>query len=99
LRAAHQGLEVKDAHQLVNRFRAQKSPEELALIRQAIEITVEAQRSAMRLAKTGVNEGEMQGLIESVFRQNGAESPSFASIVGSGPNSTTLHYELDNRTT
>jgi Xaa-Pro aminopeptidase len=99
LRTAHPGLVIRDAHEIVDRQRARKTPEELALIRRAAEITVEAERTAMRLATPGVNEGEMQGLVESVFRQNGAEAPSFTSIIGSGPNSTTLHYEINNRAT
>jgi Xaa-Pro aminopeptidase len=36
-------------------------------------------------------------LIEYIFRRNGADRPSFASIIGSGPNSTTLHYNADDR--
>ena len=39
-----------------------------------------------------MNEFEIQALIEYTFRRNGADRPSFATIVGSGPNSTTLHY-------
>ncbi|MEP6573063.1 MAG: aminopeptidase P N-terminal domain-containing protein [Gemmatimonadota bacterium] len=99
LRAAHLALVVKDGHELLDQLRAKKSPEELALMRRAIEITAEAQRTAMRVTTPGVNEGEIQGVIESVFRENGAGGPSFTTIVGSGPNSTTLHYEANSRTT
>jgi Xaa-Pro aminopeptidase len=44
-----------------------------------------------------MNEFEVQALIEYDFRRNGADRPSFSSIVGSGPNSTTLHYSTDDR--
>ena len=44
-----------------------------------------------------MNEFEIQALIEYTFRRNGADRPSFATIVGSGPNSTTLHYNADDR--
>jgi Xaa-Pro aminopeptidase len=44
-----------------------------------------------------MNEFELQALIEYTFRRNGADRPSFATIVGSGPNSTTLHYNADDR--
>jgi Xaa-Pro aminopeptidase len=44
-----------------------------------------------------MNEFELQALIEYTFRRNGADRPSFSTIVGSGPNSTTLHYNVDDR--
>ena len=44
-----------------------------------------------------MNEFEIQALIEYTFRRNGADRPSFSTIVGSGPNSTTLHYNADDR--
>src|SRR5678815_3626173 len=42
-------------------------------------------------------EFEVQALIEYTFRRNGADRPSFSTIVGSGPNSTTLHSNPDDR--
>ncbi|MGH7665018.1 MAG: aminopeptidase P family protein [Gemmatimonadaceae bacterium] len=81
----------------VAELRGTKSPAELALLRKAIEITVAAQREAMRLMEPGMNEFEVEALIEYTFRRNGAERPGFASIVGSGPNSTTLHYNANDR--
>jgi len=51
----------------------------------------------MRAMEPGMNEFEIQSLIEYTFRRNGADRPSFSTIVGSGPNSTTLHYNADDR--
>jgi len=73
-------------------IRAVKSPAELDLLRRSIYITVLAHRQAAMAVEPGMNEFEIQALIEGTFRRNGAERPGFASIVGSGPNSTTLHY-------
>jgi Xaa-Pro aminopeptidase len=58
---------------------------------------VKAQKEAMAAMEPGMNEFEIQALIEYTFRRNGADRPSFSTIVGSGPNSTTLHYGLDDR--
>jgi Xaa-Pro aminopeptidase len=44
-----------------------------------------------------MNEFEVQALIEYTFRRRGADRPSFSTIVASGPNSTTLHYNRDDR--
>jgi Xaa-Pro aminopeptidase len=92
LRRRHGGLRVNVANGAVERMRATKSPTELAFIRQAVEITVRAHNEMLRALEPGMNEFELEALIEYTFRRNGAERTAFASIVGSGPNSTTLHY-------
>jgi Xaa-Pro aminopeptidase len=97
VRRRHPDLVVKNATPNVEQLRAVKSPGEVALIRIAADITARAQRAAMLALQPGLNEFEIQALIEYVFRRNGAERPSFASIVGSGPNATTLHYNADDR--
>ena len=88
---------VKDANAAVDALRGKKSAAEQDLIRRAVDITVLAQREALRAIEPGMNEFELQALVEYTFRRNGAERPGFASIVGSGPNSTTLHYNADDR--
>jgi Xaa-Pro aminopeptidase len=93
----HPGLAPVDVNPVVERLRSRKSPAELALIEKAAAITALAQREAMRAIRPGMNEFEIQALIEYTFRRNGADRPSFATIVGSGPNSTTLHYSADDR--
>jgi Xaa-Pro aminopeptidase len=97
LRRRHPTLIVKVVNSLVEQLRGKKSNSELAMIRKAVDITVMAQRAAMQAVAPGMNEFEIQALIEYTFRRNGADRPSFASIVGSGPNATTLHYNADNR--
>ena len=97
VRRRHPELVVKNATPTVEQLRAVKSSGEIALIQTAADITARAQRAAMLALEPGLNEFEIQALIEYVFRRNGAERPSFASIVGSGPNTTTLHYNADDR--
>jgi Xaa-Pro aminopeptidase len=85
-------VHLQDLSPAITRLRAFKSPTEIDLLTRAIHITALAQREAMRAASPGLNEFEIQSLIEYTFRRHGAEGPGFSSIVGSGPNSTTLHY-------
>jgi Xaa-Pro aminopeptidase len=97
LQRKHPALQVTPVNDVVEQLRGTKSPAELALIRQAAEITVRAQKEAIAALTDGMNEFELQALIEYTFRRNGADRPSFATIVGSGPNSTTLHYSVNDR--
>jgi len=97
LAARHPGLKVRDAHPVTDSLRARKSPGELALLRSAIDVTVAAQREAMRTVKPGVWEYQIEALFADAFRRTGADGPAFGSIIGSGPNSTQYHYETNSR--
>ena len=81
----------------VSALRRIKSPAEQDLLRRAINISVAGHREAMKLIEPGMNEFEVQALVEYTFRRNGSNRPGFASIIGSGPNSTTLHYIANDR--
>jgi Xaa-Pro aminopeptidase len=97
LREAHPGLEVRNAHPHLDALRIRKSEAEMALLRRAVEITAVSLREAMSRIRPGMNEAELQTLIEVGFREGGAEGRGFSSIVGSGPNSTSFHYNHNNR--
>lgn len=94
--AGHAG-EVRTAREVLAPVRLVKDEDELRRLRRAIEITGEAQREAMRVASPGMYEYELEAAIEYVFRVSGAERVGFPSIVGSGPNSVTLHYDKSRR--
>ena len=76
-----------------------KDPDELRRLRRAIAITGDGLRAAMELAEPGMYEYELEARLEYVFRRAGAERVGFPSIIGSGPNSTTLHYDRNRRQT
>ncbi|MCC6316323.1 MAG: aminopeptidase P N-terminal domain-containing protein [Gemmatimonadaceae bacterium] len=97
LRGRHAGLQLTSANGALQQMRGTKSAAELELLRKAIAISADAHREAMRAVRPGMNEFEIQALVEYVFRRNGADRPGYASIVGSGPNATTLHYNRDDR--
>jgi len=97
LKQKHQAMRITTVNDVVEQLRGTKSAAELSLIKQAVEITVRAQKEAISALTDGINEFELQALIEYTFRRNGADRPAFASIVGSGPNSTTLHYNRNDR--
>src|SRR3989441_1166786 len=65
----------------------------------ARDIGVAGQIGAMQAARRGMYEYEIEAVLEAGFRRNGADRVGYPSIVGSGPNSTTLHYDVNRRQT
>lgn len=86
---------VTDARALIADLRVVKDAGELALIRKATDASVEAHRAAMRAAKPGMNENELTAIMQYEFQRRGCEQPAYSPIVGSGFNSTVLHYSED----
>jgi len=84
---------------VLDALRMEKTPDEMVLLRRAIDITAEAHREVMSQVEPGWAEYEIEALLEYVFHRLGAEAPGFQSIVGSGENSVILHYEANRRTT
>ena len=93
----HPGLEVRDAHPVLDSLRTRKSPSEVASLRRAIDITGGALREVMRALKPGMYEYEVEAMFQSAFRRSGGDGAGFVSIVGSGPNSTQYHYNANDR--
>lgn len=91
------GGEPVDVSTHLAALRLVKDGEELRRLRRAIEITMEAHRAAARAMAPGVWEYEIEATVEYTFRRMGAERVGFPSIVGSGPNSTILHYDKNRR--
>ena len=80
-------------------LRAIKTPGELQLMRRAIGISNQAHNAVIHDARSGWYEYQIQAMAEDIFTKNGAEYTAYPCIVGSGPNSTILHYETNRRQT
>jgi Xaa-Pro aminopeptidase len=93
------GIEVRNAASIIDPMRLIKSQAEINMLRRAVEISCEAHRQTIRSAKVGMAEYELEAIMEYHFMRQGAESPGYPSIVGSGPNTCILHYETSRRTT
>jgi len=77
---------------LLHEMRLIKTEEEIAIMQRAADITAEAHIEAMKAARPGMREYEIEALIEHIFRRHGAAAPAYTSIVGAGANATILHY-------
>lgn len=76
-----------------------KDKEELRLLQKAIDVSVDAHIATMSAAKPGMNEYELEAVMEYTFKKFGAEDVGYPSIVGSGYNSCILHYQNNRRVT
>ncbi|MGA3039434.1 MAG: Xaa-Pro peptidase family protein [Bryobacteraceae bacterium] len=89
--------DISDAGRPIARLRMHKSPEELALIQRSIDATLEAHRAAWKRAAPGEYEYQVAAAMTAVYFEAGCERHAYAPIVGSGPNSTVLHYSRNSR--
>ena len=92
LQAAIPEISVRDRTDLLPYLRSVKEPRELERMERAVAATLSAQRVAARSIRPNVQENWVEGLIGLEFKRAGAVRPAFSSIVGSGRNSTVLHY-------
>jgi len=90
-------VQVLDPSSYIHEMRLIKDAEEIRLMRKAADITCDALIEVMKAVQPGMFEYEAEAIIEFIFRTNGAQGPGFPSIVGSGPNSTILHYDANER--
>ncbi len=83
---------ISDPRDFIHKMRLIKDKYEIECMKKAAVISNSAHVLAMTSAKHGMYEYQIESLIESKFRSEGASGPAYPSIVGSGTNSTILHY-------
>jgi Xaa-Pro aminopeptidase len=88
----HPPQTIIDPATIVHEMRVFKSAAEIDLMQRAADIAAEAHCEAMKAARPGMKEYEVEALIEQIFRRRGAAAPAYNSIIGAGANATVLHY-------
>ena len=83
---------ARDVTSLTMPLRQVKDTGEIGLIKKASEASIAAQWAMMRDVKPGKTERAIAGEMTAVWMEHGCERGSYAPIVGTGINSTTLHY-------
>lgn len=91
------GIQVVDATDLVSGLRQVKTAYERKVLTRSVAISSDAHLAAMRAARPGRWEYEVEAALEEVYLANGAMSWGYPSIVASGPNATILHYGKSGR--
>jgi Xaa-Pro aminopeptidase len=93
LQMAEPQIKLKDVRGNIEALRTIKSPGEIAFLRKAIELSLDAHFAAMRMMRPGVYEYQVAAKMVEVHAMGGSEAEGYAPIVGAGPNSTALHYD------
>lgn len=86
---------MHDIKPLLAQLRLVKDAGEVELIRHATNASMAAHLAALRMIKPGINEHDVDALMQYEFLKGGCERPAYAPIIGTGANSTVLHYSAD----
>ncbi|TAK44913.1 MAG: Xaa-Pro aminopeptidase [Betaproteobacteria bacterium] len=87
---------LHDVRALLDEMRLVKEPDELAVMRQAAAISARGHHRAMRAARPGRFEYEIEAELLYEFRRHGAQFPAYWPIVAGGANACVLHYVFNN---
>lgn len=89
-------LALEDPSGPIGEMRLFKTGEEVEIMRKACNISARAHRAAMKEVRPGMNEYEVEALVDYFLRKNGCQRVGYGSIVAGGRNSTCLHYRSNN---
>jgi len=92
------GVSFQDVRPMLASLRTYKDSGEIERIRHATDASIAAHFAAMHTVKPGITEREVSALMQYEWGKRGCERPAYAPIVGSGLNSTVLHYSEDSGT-
>ncbi|MGE3973677.1 MAG: aminopeptidase P N-terminal domain-containing protein [Bdellovibrionales bacterium] len=90
-------LPIWDVTELLGEMRLKKTAVEAEWMRKACRISAEGHIAGMKYCKPGVNERQVQAVIEHEFRMLGSPRNGYGSIVASGASATTLHYVFNDQ--
>lgn len=93
----HAPGQIRDVRSLIDEMRLVKDAAEIATLRRAAEISAGGHIRAMRAARPGAFEYEVEAELIHEFRRHGSQAPAYNSIVASGPNACVLHYVENDR--
>jgi len=97
LKTAYPPHTIIDPTILIHEMRLHKTDDEAEMMQTAATISAEAHILAMQKVHPGMNEFQVESLIEAYMRDNGATGVAYNSIIGGGENATILHYVENNR--
>ena len=92
LAAASPKSEIADLDRVLDKMRLVKSAREIAAVREASRMAGEAMMEAMRVAKPGMRENEIEAAGDFVFKVHGSQGVGYFALVAGGANASYPHY-------
>jgi Xaa-Pro aminopeptidase len=90
-------VSLEDVTKLVDAQREVKSPNELAILQESADASVEAHEAAFRAVAPKTYEFQIAAVMQKTWEDRGCERAAYAPIVASGPNAVVLHYSAAKR--
>lgn len=84
--------EIVNPETIIHEMRLRKSPNEIAVMREAARISIEGHKAAIQNCRPGLYEYSMEAELLYHFTKNGSHNPAYGSIVAAGANACCLHY-------
>jgi Xaa-Pro aminopeptidase len=103
LKKKHPDVTFDNCYEAVANVRMIKSKAEIAIMKKAVNITVESIKEAAKSIQPGMDERYLEGVLEGHYKKLGAQRLAFGSVIKSGPNSLwpwrilATHYNRRNR--
>jgi len=85
-------ITVQNLDPILDTMRAFKSPREIAIIRDATRITGLGIMEAIRDARPGMYEYELQANAEFIFKKHGSQGAAYFALIATGQNTFYSHY-------
>jgi Xaa-Pro aminopeptidase len=91
------GTSLENMADLIPEMRRVKNDYEIERIQKAVDITGKGLLAAMQTVRPGMQEFQLQSVVDHTYEMEGAQFLGFSTILAWGPNSTVLHYTKNNQ--
>lgn len=98
LRTMTPNIQLIDVNYLIGKMRFVKTDFEISQMKRSVALCVNAFEDAITSVKPGMKEYQLQSILEYNYKTYGASDVAFNTIVASGNNACTLHYESNRDT-
>lgn len=86
------GTTLTNMADVIPEMRRVKNDYEIERIQKAVDITGKGLMAAMQSVKPGMQEFQLQSIVDHTYEMEGAQFLGFSTILAWGPNTTVLHY-------